>query len=157
MREGLLAEIKRAMQPLADRFGLRVKDEVDRPDFAEAVYVNDTTGLSVSVDWSEFRPFVRLHVLVGGELPPEPFSYATGPQLQSFDADDLLILRAGGGSPVGKMLGERDNYAAARLVAEYAKALEQHAADVLSGDFTVFEELDRIVKTRARGMTHRNS
>ena len=157
MREGLLAEIERAMQPLADRFGLRVKEEVDRSDFAEAVYVNETTGLSVSVDWSEFRPFVRLHQLVDGALPPEPVSYATGPQLRSFDADDLLIVRAGGGSPVGKMLGERDNYAAARLVAEYAKALERHATDVLSGDFTVFEELDRIVKTRARGMTYRNS
>jgi hypothetical protein len=157
MREGLLTEIKKAMQPLADRFGLRVKDEVERPDFAEAVYVNNTTGVSVSVDWSEFRPFVRLHELVDGELPPEPLSYATGPQLQTFDADDLLIHRAGGGPPVGKMLGERDNYAAARLLAEYARALEQHATDVLSGDFTVCGELDRIVRLRARGMTYRNS
>lgn len=157
MREGLLAEIKKALQPLAERFGLRVKEEVDRPDFADAIYVNDTTGLSVSVDWSEFRLFVRLHELISGELPAEPFSYTTGPQLQSFDADDLLILRAGGGSAVGSMLGERDNYAAGRMVAEYAKVLGQHATDVLSGDFTVFQELDRIVKTRARGMTYRNS
>lgn len=153
MREGLLVEIKKGMQSLVERFGLRVKEEVDRPDFAEAIYANDTTGLSVSVDWSEFRPFVRLHQLVNGELPPEPFSYAAGPQLQSFDVDDLLIVRAGGGSPVGKMLGERDNYAAGRMVGEYAKALEQHATDVLSGDFTIFQELDGIVKTRARGMT----
>jgi hypothetical protein len=157
MREGLLWEIKRGMQPLMDRFGLRVKEEIDRPDFAEAVYGNDTTGLSVSVDWSEFRPFVRLHELVDGEVPPETVPYAAGAQLRSFDVDDLLILRAGGGSPGGKMLGERDNIAAGRLVAEYARALEQHAADVLAGDFTVFGELDRIAKTRARGMTYRNT
>jgi hypothetical protein len=67
------------------------------------------------------------------------------------------MLRAVGGSPVGKMLGERDNYAAGRLVAEYARALDQHATDVLTGDFTVFGQLDQIVKTRARGMTYRNT
>jgi hypothetical protein len=88
MREGLLAEIKRAMQPLADRFGLRVKEEVDRPDVAEAIYVNETTGLSVSVDWSEFRPFVRLHQLVNGELPPEPFCT---PLARSFSLSTLMI------------------------------------------------------------------
>jgi hypothetical protein len=75
-----------------------------------------------------------------------------GAQLQSFDAGDLWILRAGGGSPVGKMLAERDNIAAGRLVAQYETMLAQHAADVLAGDFTIFEELDRIVKTRARDM-----
>jgi hypothetical protein len=50
MSEGFLAEIKRGMQPPVDRFGLRVKQEVDRPDFVEAVFGNDTTGLSVSVE-----------------------------------------------------------------------------------------------------------
>ena len=153
MKEGLLAEIKRAMQPLTDRFHLRANEEVDQPDFAEAVYVNDTTGLSVAVDWSEFRPFLRLHQLVNGEVPPDPISYKSGGPLQSFDADDLLILRAAASSPVGKMLGERDNIAAGRLVRAYADALERHASDVLTGDFKVFLELDRIVKTRARGMT----
>jgi hypothetical protein len=55
------------------------------------------------------------------------------------------------------MLRARDNYAAGRLVAEYARALDQHATDVLTGDFTVFGQLDQIVKTRARGMTYRNT
>lgn len=157
MREGLLAEIKRAMLPLVDRFDLRVKEEVDRPDFAEAVYVNDTTGLSVAVDWSEFRPFLKVHELTDGRLPADPISYTSPTQLQSFDVDDLLILRAVAPSPVGKMLGERDNIAAGRLVSEYAKALEQRASDVLTGNFAVFAELDSIVKKRAKGMTYRNS
>jgi len=149
-REGLLAEVKRAMQPLVDRFGLHMKEQVDLPDFAEAVYVNGTTGITVTVDWLEFRPFVHLHELVNGEVPPDATSYNAASRLRSFDADDLLIIRGGEASPVGKMLAERDNIAAGRLVQQYAKALEEYAGDVLDGDFSVFEELDKVVKTRAR-------
>lgn len=144
------------MQPIVDRFGFKVLREVDQPDFAEVVYTNDTTGLSAAVDWSEFRPFVHIHQLIDGQLPADPISYASNDQLKSFDIDDLLRLRANEGSPVGKMLGERDNAAARRLMDEYAKALEQHASDVLCGGFTVFAELDRVVKTRARGMKQKS-
>jgi hypothetical protein len=53
------------------------------------------------------------------------------------------------------MLGERDATAAKRLLSEYASALERNAADVFEGDFTVFGQLDRIVKARARDIKAR--
>jgi hypothetical protein len=155
MREGLLVEIKKGMQPLVDRFGLRIAKEGDSPDFAEAIYTNETTGLSVAVDWTEFRPFVKLYELTAGALPPDLDPGSTSQRLRAFDADDLLALRAAAKSPAGKMLGERDNYAAGRLVGQYAAVLEQVAGDVLNGDFTIFEELDRVVKARARQMNRR--
>lgn len=152
MTTSLLMVIKEAIRPLANRFGLRVISEVDRPNYAEVRYANGTTGLSVAVDWSEFRPFLRLYELKDGKFPEHPISYSSSDRLQTFDVDDLLLLRAGSGAPVGKMLGERSTVAAARLLAEYASALESQASDVLSGEFASFAELDKIVKERAQGL-----
>lgn len=144
-----VACIRRAMQPLADRFGLRIADEAETPSASEVLYLNKSTGLRVMLDWRDFRPFLTLYKLVNGLLPPDrPEAIDLHVPLQAFDVDDLLILRAGAGSPVGKMLGRRDADEACHLLEEYATALERYASDVLDGDFSVFAELNRVVAER---------
>ena len=143
-----LVAIKEAMQPLTQQFNLRVVGESDLSNWSEVDYGNNTTGLSVAIDWSEFRPFVRIGELIQGVLPLAPTSIKDAEHIKSFDVDDILLIRVKGGSPVGKMLGARDDQAVERLMREYAVALKLHAADILSGDFVIFPELTRIVKAR---------
>lgn len=149
MSNPLHLRIERALAAVARRFRLQVVDRVDQGNYAAVLYRNDSTGLRVAVDWSELRPFVTLYELVAGRFPDEdspPSSQLT--RRLAFDADDLLSVRPPKVSPVGKMLGARDLDAAERLVAEYASALEQSAADVFAGDFGVFDQLDENVRRR---------
>lgn len=153
MSTELFQGITDALEPLVRRFDLRVVRKVRQGNYTEVLFSNATTGLSVAVDWAEFRPFLRVIRLEDGRMPLEHEPNVAGEaRLTSFDVDDLLLLRSPSQGPVGKMLRERDDQAAARLIADYAEALLEHGTDVLSGDFEVFDELERIVKRRAAAM-----
>jgi hypothetical protein len=140
------------ISPLVSRFGLKLIEQTHDRDYSSVLYLNDTTGLKVALDLSEFRFFLRLYQLVGGALPLMDGDVSVpGSRRMAFDADFLLRLRSPTVSPVGKVLpSTEDAEAAARLLGEYTGALEQCAADVFSGQFAVFDELDRIVSARAR-------
>lgn len=149
MTASLTETIKRAMEPLTNRFGLRLREESESMMTAEVLFANDVTAMRVTVDWSEFRPFVNLYQLEGGHLPlSTSVALALRENLREFDADTLLTVRAESASPVGKMFGARSAEAAFVLLSEYASALDQHASDVLSGDFTVFAMLEERVRKR---------
>lgn len=148
MTSSFIDTVNQAISPLIQRFGLHVGAEAEDASAAEVLYLNRTTGLRVRVDWGEFRAMLTIYKLVDGKVPPgQPPSEAHLPRL-AFDVDDLLLLRAGSGSPVGKMLHERDHAQVSRLLGEYASALQKHAADVLSGDFSVFPVLEQRVASR---------
>jgi hypothetical protein len=144
--------IKAAIEPLALKHGLRVVEESQDRDYSSVLYLNQTTGLRVALDLAELRFFLRLYQLVGGALPLMDGDVSVpGARRMAFDADGLLLLRSPAASPVGKMIPSTvDAEAAARLLGEYARALDQCADDVFSGQFEVFDELDRIVSARAR-------
>jgi hypothetical protein len=149
MTASLTETIKRAMEPLAQKFGLQTREECEDAMVAEVLYANETTAIRVTIDWAEFRPFVRLYQLERGQLPlTASVGLPAGEPLKDFDADDLLILRANRLSPVGKMFAERSPEGALPLLRAYAAALEQHAGDVLQGDFAIFPTLDAEVRKR---------
>ena len=142
------------MRPLAERFGLRVVQEVADDSYTAVLYRRDQVGLRVAVDWSEFRPFLTIY-----ELGPEGFVRGESGLLRAdgrrtaFDVDDLLLLRAPPASPVGKMLGRRDEKAAGKLLGQYAQVLQDAGADVLAGRFDVFDQLNEVVKKREQRLT----
>lgn len=141
--------IKRAMEPLAQKFGLQAREECEDALVAEVLYANETTAVRVTIDWAEFRPFVRLYQLERGQLPlPASVGLPLGESLKDFDADDLFVLRAKRGSPVGKMFAERSAEGALPLLTAYATALEEQASGVLLGDFGIFSTLDAEVRKR---------
>lgn len=139
------------MRPLANRYGLRPVSERESKYEAEVAYTNNTTGLRVRIDWAEFRAFLTICQLENESWPPEHRG-STAIAQKCFDVDDLLLLRARSGAPVGKMLARRDEDLATQLLEEYAAAIDQHAGDVLSGDFTIFDKLSDIVADRRRRM-----
>lgn len=149
MSQALINVIKAAMLPLAEHYALRVIGEESDRNYTAVRFANGTTGLKVAVDWSELRPFLTIYELANGAFPPEPAAIGIpGARRRAFDVDDLLLLRPVAPTPVGKMFGSRDDQAAMQLLADYARALEQQASDVLSGDFAAFDQLDEIVTKR---------
>jgi len=112
---------------------------------------NETTGVIVTHERRERSVFVDVCRLVDGELPPGPGEMTPNTVLHTYDLEDLVSLRA----PEGEELqlqdpGQGDASASEHGLARAAADLDKYARDVLGGDFSVFEELDKIVKARAR-------
>jgi hypothetical protein len=151
MSQALLNDIKATMRPLVARFDLKIREEEDVVSHTAVLYANETTGLKIAVEWLELRPFVTMYELKDGTFPESPITTG-GERGRIFDVDDLLMLRPVVPSPVGKMLSGPDEHLALKLIAEYVRAVEEQAADVLSGDFSIFGTLDQIIKKRAQSM-----
>jgi hypothetical protein len=169
MTTNFTEEIQRAMEPLVRRYRLRTCTELEEPMMSEILYANNTTAVRVTVDWMEFRPFIRLYQLEKGRLPlPANAAYSLGKSMKDFDVDLLLSLRISdspvimrsfsksgkeevrisSGSPVGKMFSERSQSGISPLLVAYATAMDQYASDVLNGDFEVFPILNNEVRRR---------
>lgn len=149
--ERLLEAIEHSMQPLLDQYALYVSAHESRPGYGMKRFENETTALQVAVDWREFRPFLSVS-RIGGENAPAMVvdRQVSRPGRDSFDLDDLLILRKADPTPVGKLLPNRELEPVRGLLAEYVAAIEAHASDVLRGDFSIFVELERVVAERMR-------
>ena len=139
------------MRPLATQFGLRLLRRDETRNYAEVVYGNASTGLKAAIDWTELRPFLTIYELENGEIAQEVPAVSTGAvRSKAFDVDDLLLVRPVTNSPVGQMLSGGDDQAVTRLLERYASALSSQASDVMSGNFEIFQQLDDIVRARAR-------
>jgi hypothetical protein len=145
----VLKAIESEFTTLTSRYGMALKVEEANPPEYRVVYLNDTTGLEVVVDWSELRPFVWLHRLESGRLPvPSESNHLKA--LQTVDADDVLLLRNVPGNPVGKLLARADLSSLTPCLAGYVRAIGAGCTDILAGDFRIFEEILPIVQNRIR-------
>lgn len=155
MSSETVAAIKEGLGSLLGRFKLQRIRDAQWGNWTEVVFANQTTGLAVTVDWAEFRPFFRIFDVQSGPLPRGPLFYEPDCTPVLFDVDDLLVVRHVSPSPVGKMFANQEHEAITRLVGEYARVLEDNAADVLGGDLTVFAELEKLIQ--ARTLAHRDN
>lgn len=114
------------------------------------VYKNTTTAIRVSIEPYDGGIFVFLIRLVRGEIPEYPSSIEATTSLFWFDLEDLIALRAPSlklDRPPLDDLFKPSNLE--KILAQYAQALRKYAIDILRGDFSVFNELSKIVKERA--------
>lgn len=123
-------------------------------------YKNATTGVKIGLEPMESGVSILLLRLINGRLPDYEVSIKSDTVLNSFYLDDLIALRG----PTLKIKqplldlfppGGPNERLLRRILDRYAELLEQYAADVLRGDFCVFDKLSEIVKKRAR--EHRNT
>ncbi|MEK6300071.1 MAG: hypothetical protein AABO41_05065 [Acidobacteriota bacterium] len=114
-------------------------------------YQNSTTAVQVGLEWREQYVYVELCRLVDGRIKDNPVVIGPESQLTVFNLEDVLEIR----NPELKLSAE---HVARRLTVDalrktlshYARALEECASDILRGDFTLFDKLEHIVKTRAK-------
>ena len=140
-------EIREAASPLVQRFALQevsIRGDARRPTvrFANG---RKRVGVEFGVDWNDLRALVTLFHLT----PDREFIDLYGPdelkkRTATFNADYLIQLRAGElprgmGKVRRKAPGE-----ARRCLTEYTEALIAHGSDVMSGNFAVFEDLERM-------------
>lgn len=136
---------------LSDEFGFDPVESRSGSSSEEYALKNRTTGVRITADFREFYVFVAVCRLQDGDFPDSPGEICPDTVLHCYDLDDLVALRAphnqlpplGSGTQFGEALING-------MILRQAENLRVCAADVLTGDFTVFDELDRVVKARAK-------
>src|SRR5262245_2623420 len=128
---------------LIDEFGCKKRAKQTDAGVYRLRYESETTNISIRFEWRE----QTISVLLGrrDRQPPR----RPEDEMIAFDLEDLLKLRTGRHAidldRFGKVLTRRD---VKQMISTYARALRNHAADVLQGDFTSFPELENVVRKR---------
>ena len=113
-------------------------------------YTNPTTAIVVSFEPREGGIFTRVIKLVDGKIPSYPITIEESTLISSYYIEDIIALRG----PPTKMeqppIDDLRNISIlSKVLTQHASALRTYAADILKGDFTLFPQLEQIVKKRA--------
>lgn len=141
---------------LESEYGLRLS-KCEKEDWGyELIYLNDKIGVKITYEYREAFVFIMLYQLIEGELQENPRSIEDDTILLGYGLDDLISLR----NPQALIkpayeYGEQSEYydkekGLSLYVTAFADNLKKSAKDILSGDFTVFPDLDKIVKERIK-------
>jgi len=118
----------------------------------ELVYSNRTTGVVVSWEPRDLYVFVMLCRLVDGRCCHDDRCIDPDTELNCFDLNDLVQVRAPGDVVRGHGLGldwPTPPGGLEGIIAGQVRNLRRHGQPIIDGDFSVFPDLDRIVKARA--------
>jgi hypothetical protein len=133
---------------LVTEFGCRraVREETG---LCQVIYRNKTTAVEIGFEWREQYIYVELYRLVKGKIKENPIMIRPESNLRVFNLEDLLAIRAPelafSSNPPSKPLSNND---VEKILTDRALALHKYARDISRGDFSVFRELDGIVKRR---------
>lgn len=139
---GAKKQIHRDFHFLEEDYNFKVLETTQQP-YISVIYKNSTTAVKVGYEPRDRGVFVLLIRLVAGEIPPYPIHLQHTERLNMFYLDDLVALRSKDSeSSATRVRSPKEN------IARAAGALRTYATDVLNGEFDVFVELDKIVKSR---------
>jgi hypothetical protein len=132
-------------------FGFRVVAQ-DSSDVSLTLSLkNSTTGIRVSYEFRECYVFVKICRLLDDNFAPAPGELRPDTILYCYDLDDLLSVRSPESIvPSYQPQTVLNDELVESVISQQAKNLRQYAQDLLQGDFSIFEKLDKIVKERAR-------
>jgi hypothetical protein len=139
-----------AFAQIASRFNCKIAKRKTSSSIYGCDLMNDTTAIRITYEQREYHVFVQICRLVNHTIVLNPGEKRPESELHCFDVDDLLMLRKPGYRVFPFDLSDWSNYDPQDAIRSYANDLETYGIDVLTGNFAVFEELDRIVKKRAR-------
>jgi hypothetical protein len=136
-------------QYLVDELGFRRGPKRSEGGLYRVLYQSETTAVEIGLEWNEQYIYVELSRLIKGKIKENPIMIQRNSELTVHNLEDLIGIRA-----PGMMLGPE--YFSRPLTVDsldhvltyYSRALRELGGDLLQGDFTVFRELESIVKAR---------
>jgi len=112
------------------------------------IYKSERVGITVKLERRENCVFILLHRLLNGKIPDYPIFIKRDTGINTFYFDDLLSLRY-----PDFHINKPDNLE--KKLKKSAYLLSKYADDVLKGDFTIFSDLEKIVKGRVESISNR--
>jgi hypothetical protein len=113
-------------------------------------FSNNRIGVQISFEMKDGGIFVMLIRLVDGKLPPYEIFIKPGTVVNHFDLEDIVDLEDPEAALEQKYADDSDPtiQELEDNLHRYAEALHKYGNDILSGDFSIFPELEEIVKRR---------
>jgi hypothetical protein len=142
--------VERHFGYLQIRYGFRIKKVEVSTWVIRLIYQSRTTAVYVDLSYEFLRVEVSVARLLDGARPPYPVFVTADITLHEFLLDQILKLRAPhllSELHAAEGLGEEQIEASLKLLAQ---ALDDYAADVLLGDFSLFTILEKEVKRGAQ-------
>jgi hypothetical protein len=153
-----LTEIREATTTLVREFALREVSAEAGERRASIRFANQSaaSGVEFKIDWADLKVFVTVcRLTTKGEFAGLHSSTRPGNEPRSaFNADDLLLLRDPNSKLPNRRLRRKAPGEARPILDAYVHGLREHAADVLRGDFGVFEALNTVVEERTARLRH---
>jgi hypothetical protein len=122
----------------------------------DILYVSDICAVHIVYEIREAYLFITLHKLQNGIFVDNPRPIKPDSLLTGYSLNDILLLRAPHAviRPAYSYGAKSEYYdkehGLSLYVSKFADNLKSHAADVLVGDFKIFDVLEPIVKKRAQ-------
>lgn len=136
---------------LEQEFGFEATYYKSTPFSEEVAFKNETTGVQLIFEPRDKCFLVLLSRLETGQFPNYPIFIGNERKINFFYLNDLLSLRSPELELHPKLIGNnRSDGELSKVITEHAMALRQYGQDILAGDFSVFDELERIVRARAQ-------
>lgn len=136
-------------QFLADEFGFQRGAKKSEGGLYRVLYESETTAVEIGLEWKEQYIYVELFRLIGGRIKKNPIVIQPDSELTVHNLEDLIGIRAPSMMPGREHISKPITVDTLdQVLTHYSRALKEVGGDVLAGDFTVFRELESIVKAR---------
>ena len=146
---------RQAFAFLEDEYGFSIQSSPIRGGGDSLTYTNITKGVAVKLEYERADAFVFVVVyqLVNGEMRDNAWPITDDSAIHCFDFND--VLPDDEKMKPAYLYGEGSRYfdeneGLARFVTDFAVRLRKHGGAVLSGDFSVLAEVERIIRHRAQ-------
>jgi len=136
-------------QYLVDEFGFRRGPKRSEGGLYRVLYESEKTAVELGFEWNEQYVYVELFRLINGKIQENPIVIQPNSELTVHNLEDLIGIRASGMMPGREHINKPITVDTLdQVLTHYSRALKEVGGDVLAGDFTVFRELESIVKAR---------
>jgi hypothetical protein len=138
--------LKQIFYFLQEEYGFKpVSIDIDK-EFCVIKMQNNSTGIALHYARRESNIFVYLYRLINGKMVEDITPVSSDRPLNSIELQYIIQLREGE-NYIAKVQ-KQSSRSVVDLVQESADDLKKYAADVLTGNFEVFNEVDSVAKKR---------
>jgi len=141
---------------LRDEYNFEIVDKKELDWCYQIFLKNKLTGIIINFEFRDFYVYLKLCKLRNGKFVKDVGEIKPDSKLYNFDYENLLLIR----SPESIFPEYKDETILneeliKKVIKHHSQNLKKYASDVLKGDFTIFSELEQIVKERAKNFACR--
>ncbi len=151
----VITQIKKAFSFLETEYAFLIEEVIVEGSVISVLYKNSTTGVLVFLDDRANGLYVDISRLVNNKIPEIPIYYRKNDRMDSFILSSILSLRApslhiDAPNIDDLVFNPGREKVVSSVIKQHAKALKMYAQDVLRGDFSIFNELEKTYKKRLK-------
>jgi hypothetical protein len=147
-------ECRKRFKFLEEEFNFKPPKRQRTSVFCSLIYQNEMTAVEASLEPMDGGVFVLVSRLVNGEIPEYPIFVTRKMTLHSYYLDDLVSLKQPDAAKRQASMYPASGVKIAKCVAQSASQLREFGSNILRGDFSVFSQLEEMVKARIPKRNH---